>query len=190
MVPQESQRPLSLRFEPLFSRTKGVPRAAPHCACLPSRSIHASPPTHRQSHQEIWAALPFPRGFPDGPRPPPSIPPSSAQISHPCAGCDRGTLWPLPVTSGTVSLGRPRYLAICQQQSALQSTNSGTLSSSVRTVPSSPRLALRGSLFSPSSCVIHPECCLNHALVHSPPLPSPPIPERQTTHRTSRPAAH
>jgi len=121
MVPQASQRPLSSRFAPLFPAPTGAPSKLP-ATSLPS---FLPSPTHRQSDQEIWAAFPHLPRVPDGPQTFPE--PPSAQIWHPCTGCDRGRgCGHLPVTSGTVPeapshavpMPRPRYFAICQQRSA------------------------------------------------------------------------
>ena len=71
--PQASQHPLSSRFMPLFSRTKGVPEFL-HCPPF------AAPPTHRQSHQEIWAAFPHLLEVPRWPPTPPSLGPNLAPL--------------------------------------------------------------------------------------------------------------
>ncbi len=68
MGPQASQRPLSLRFEPLFSRIKGGPQAP--LAPPPSEAPLIS------SHQEIW--LPC-----SSPACPPILGPNLAP-RHPC----------------------------------------------------------------------------------------------------------
>lgn len=167
MVPQASQRPLSLRFEPLFSRTKGVPRAAaPHCACLPS------PPTHRQSHQEIWAALSSSR-LPRWP-PTPSLHPS---IFGPnLVPLHRLRSWDtVPVC---VSLGRPRYLAICQRRAVFASLFFSELlchPSRVHPSPSMPEEPACSSLASLRLSFIYSICPLANP-IRSYPFPSPTFP--------------